>query len=689
MKLNLYFLSHILSCLVVFVFSLFAFIKNRKSKVNQNFFIFGSAIAVWLLFSSIAIISNKETDVVFWYRMSYIGITLIPYTFFYFVSALTGRKARLISIFNWLSASFFIIFLWSSNLFVNGVYKYNWGYYPRASLALHPIFIIIFVALFSYTIISLLLKITSKSEVISNIEKLRLKYALLGTLFGVFGSIDFLANYGINIYPFGFIFMMIFPCVYTYAIVKYRLMDIRLLFTRAGIFIFVYSFIFALPIWFGIKTKAWLWSLVLMGVLSPVGIFVYSYLREQTEKILLKKEANYQAALKELAKTMMQIRALDDLLNIIILRIFDAIQPQFIAFYIFSKDDKKYVLKQNRIQGNINLEKDIPINSALVNYLEKRHRSILVEETSFLKFSLETVAIPCFIQNGLFAFIVLGPKPKKALYTASDFVIFDIVSSEASLAIENCLFWQEEKTRLAKEEQIRRQRAMDHFSASLAHEIDNPIFAVTGITDVVKMTVTADLKDCIPQDKLNFLSDRLSRITKDLFRISKMIRAIREFSSQTKGEQVTLKLDDILDDFLSIVEPQFKYEGIFFDKQIEQGINLKGNKIHLEEVFINLATNAIHAVKHNGQKEKKITFKVSKNTPKTFLIELSDNGYGIKKEMLEDIFLDFVTTKASTEGTGMGLGRVRKIIEDHGGKVWASSKGAGTGATFSIELPFV
>ena len=57
--------------------------------------------------------------------------------------------------------------------------------------------------------------------------------------------------------------------------------------------------------------------------------------------------------------------------------------------------------------------------------------------------------------------------------------------------------------------------------------------------------------------------------------------------------------------------------------------------------------------------------------------------------MLEDIFLDFVTTKASTEGTGMGLGRVRKIIEDHGGKVWTSSKGEGTGATFLIELPFV
>jgi len=69
------------------------------------------------------------------------------------------------------------------------------------------------------------------------------------------------------------------------------------------------------------------------------------------------------------------------------------------------------------------------------------------------------------------------------------------------------------------------------------------------------------------------------------------------------------------------------------------------------------------------------------------LIEFKDNGYGIPKRLLEDIFLDFVTTKGSSEGLGMGLSRARKIIALHKGKIWAQSEGEGKGASIFVELP--
>jgi signal transduction histidine kinase len=70
-------------------------------------------------------------------------------------------------------------------------------------------------------------------------------------------------------------------------------------------------------------------------------------------------------------------------------------------------------------------------------------------------------------------------------------------------------------------------------------------------------------------------------------------------------------------------------------------------------------------------------------------MEISDNGYGIKKEpgFIESIFVDYVTTKASTEGSGMGLSRVRKIIQMHKGRIWAESEGKEKGARFIVELP--
>jgi signal transduction histidine kinase len=687
MQLNFYFLSHLLSSVVVFIFSFLVFLKNKQSKINRGFSFFGLTICIWLLFSSFAIISTNDKIINFWFKMSYTGIILVPYTFSYFAYYFTNRKNVFISLLRWLHIIIFIPLLWLSDLLVSDVYRYPWGFYPRASLPFHFIFVLSFIALFTYAVITFILKIFSMKDDVSTIERLRAMYILLGTLFGVCGSIDFLPNYGVNFYPFGSIFTIIYPGILSYAILKYRLLDIRLLFTRAGIFILVYSLVFALPIWLGSATGLWLWSVLLMGILSPIGIFTYSYLRQQIENVIFKEQQRYQKSIRELAKRMIQIRELDKLLVEVVAEVYSAVQPQFIALYTFSTSEKAYILSRHHLPKGYSFDKQISLNSQLVVMLSKNKRPILAESAGYSNLPLETLVVPFLGEGGLFGFLILGQKATKMMYLDSDFIVFDILSAQVSLAVENCLFWQEEKTRLAREEQIRRQRAMDHFSASLAHEIDNPVFAVSGIAEMVKMEITENLKSNIPQDRLTYLDDRLSRITGDLSRISKMIKAVREFSSQTKGEQAEMKLEEVLEGFLSIVEPQFKYEGILFEKRIEPDIRLKANKIHLEEVLVNLATNAIHAVKNNNQKEKRIILKANSNSAQTFTIEFKDNGYGIKPELLEDIFLDFVTTKASTEGSGIGLGRVRKIIESHDGKVWAASEGEGKGAAFLIELP--
>jgi len=97
--------------------------------------------------------------------------------------------------------------------------------------------------------------------------------------------------------------------------------------------------------------------------------------------------------------------------------------------------------------------------------------------------------------------------------------------------------------------------------------------------------------------------------------------------------------------------------------------------------------NAIHALHSVERGRREITITICRNKPATVLIEFRDNGCGIEKDMLENIFLDFVTTKPSTEGLGMGLSRVRKIVAMHKGRVWAQSQGEAQGATFFVEFP--
>jgi signal transduction histidine kinase len=101
---------------------------------------------------------------------------------------------------------------------------------------------------------------------------------------------------------------------------------------------------------------------------------------------------------------------------------------------------------------------------------------------------------------------------------------------------------------------------------------------------------------------------------------------------------------------------------------------------------MNLAKNSLHALALKDN-ERLISLLAYKDSPDTFMMVFKDNGYGIDKDKLEDIFLDYVTTKSSSEGTGFGLSFVRRVIEDHNGRIWAESEGKGKGSAFFVLLP--
>ena len=140
-----------------------------------------------------------------------------------------------------------------------------------------------------------------------------------------------------------------------------------------------------------------------------------------------------------------------------------------------------------------------------------------------------------------------------------------------------------------------------------------------------------------------------------------MITSVREFSRASTGEVKLLKFEWIIESLLNIIEPQFKYNGVNFIQEVpSETVWLRANKVEIEQVLVNLGTNSTQAINeiwlkgHNTPESKKeITLKAYPLNPNTLRIDFTDTGGGIKKELLEDIFLDFVTTKGSAEGTGL------------------------------------
>ena len=475
-----------------------------------------------------------------------------------------------------------------------------------------------------------------------------------------------------------------------YAMARYRLLDIKLIITGARIFICVYTMVLGVPFWLGFGKHLWMYSLLSMGFLASVGPFIYGKLREKAQNILLKKQLNSQHALKEFAKTLSQIKKTDDLLLQTIEKISHLVQPKHITIYTFSKGEKAYVPRLHRSIDVFTPEKSILKNSNLIDVLSRERRPIfgdVVINSNDSDDAYETVLVPFFAESVLYGIIVIGPK-SDTTYSANDLEVFEILANNLSLSVENILFWNEEKTRIMREEQIRRQRAMDNFAASLAHEIDNPIFSIQCSLEALKTTLKQENMPTMATNQADLFT-MVSEILQSVKDVSKLIHAVREFSGQNSGELKAMSMNEMADHFTRMVEPQTRYEGITFIKEIESDLFIMGNKIHLVEVLMNLVSNSMHAVRNNAPGNKRITFRLRRNSAETCIIEISDNGYGIDKDLIEDIFVDYVTTKTPGEGSGMGLARAKKISDVHHGKFWAHSDGKGKGATFFIELPLL
>ncbi|MCM8801160.1 MAG: HAMP domain-containing histidine kinase, partial [Candidatus Omnitrophica bacterium] len=257
-------------------------------------------------------------------------------------------------------------------------------------------------------------------------------------------------------------------------------------------------------------------------------------------------------------------------------------------------------------------------------------------------------------------------------------------SNQTALAIENCQFYSLERQR----QHLRRIASLDRQIDCMAHEMDNPIHVTLTTLGSIDLALD-ELKEIIPSDKMDYLKNKLLRVEFNLKRVSKMISAVKEFTKPTTGELLPVTLQSIISSFEAIFSPQIHYYGIDFFIQIpKEPIWLRANKVELEQVLVNLGTNAVQAIREVPKENKKeITLKAYKKDADTLRIDFTDTGCGIEERLLEDIFLDFVTTKASSEGTGLGLAISRKIIQRHKGRIWAESEGVGKGAIFHIELP--
>jgi len=215
-----------------------------------------------------------------------------------------------------------------------------------------------------------------------------------------------------------------------------------------------------------------------------------------------------------------------------------------------------------------------------------------------------------------------------------------------------------------------KQNAVYQLAAGVAHEIGNPLNALS----LIAQRLHRNLPDSEKKNKR-----MVSHLKNEVNRIDKIIKRFLNFSKPIPLDNKLMDISELLNEITELYDEKLKQHKIELVWHPNGHVPLEGDWEKLKQVVINILENAIDAMEKGGQ----VRIDLDQDKEKIFL-RIADNGPGIDPEIQSEIFNLFYTTKAS--GTGIGLSKVYKIIQNHGGNIKVESE-VGKGTTFLIQLP--
>ncbi len=224
---------------------------------------------------------------------------------------------------------------------------------------------------------------------------------------------------------------------------------------------------------------------------------------------------------------------------------------------------------------------------------------------------------------------------------------------------------------------LNRVMTMSELSSSLAHEINQPLGAIMNNASAVKILLTK-----FGGTGGGEVGEILDDIITDANRAGQIIRKIRGIIKKDRGRFEPLDMNTLIKEVVKLLGNPLTREKIVVQDDLSPDLlQVRGDRVQLQQVVMNLIMNAIDAMK--GGSSKILTIRTAMQSPGTVMVSITDTGAGIDETMKNRMFESFSTTKK--DGLGVGLRICRSILEDHGGRIWAENN-AGRGATFSFTL---
>jgi signal transduction histidine kinase len=652
--------------------------------------------------------ANVEDAYVGW-QVAYVGAIFLPVLYFHFVYEYIGLKCKKLLIFLYLLGCVFLFINFFRKELLFGELKYVFNeFYCFYWVNKKSVIFLIFYILFHWMLLLCSFFLLLKEFVFSNgIRRNQLKYFITGSMGGfVGGHLFFLVVFGINLYPYANYLIVIYPLIIGYGVVKYRLMDINIVFTRTGIFVAVYSLVLGLPFAIAFLGQDrlismfhenwWIFPLVSSTVLATAGPFIYLYIQKRAEDKLLQEQRSYQSTLRQASLGMGRIKDLKKLLQLIVHIVARAVRLEHCEIYLLHESSNQFVLKAfkgKRVQGND--FSVIPASASIVQELKKIEEPLIYEEIKqraqdsaehhmcdieqIMRGIDAALVVPSFIEDRLIAIVVLGKKRSGKLYSQDDLAVFSILANQSALAIENAQFYEDMKKTHEQLFRAEKMATIGTMADGLSHQINNRLHAMGFIAGDALDTINLKKKDNWPSDikeTIDELKHALDRIQDNVKRGGEVVEGLLKYTRKGEEGFQPVDFDKLVDSAIEMAQFKIKAGEVEIIKNYNGVAPIYGNFTQLQEVLFNIIDNSYDAVMQRKNELKEDNFKGAitiSTAPRGKRVEiiLRDNGMGVKEEDVNKLFTPFFTTKLSSKkGTGLGLYVIRKIIEDnHGGKV--------------------
>ena len=428
-------------------FAVFIYFKGQNSRLNRVFILFVLNMAMWSLSLAVFYLVKTTLAITFWAKVDYLLASLIPPLFVLFAYIFPDgnfKISKLNRVLLFMPSVLLGVLYFTTPLIIKSAFEKNgvrgFEYGPLRFLwdvEYKGIFVFGF-----YRFLTLY-------RAYHGVTREKIKYIIIANLYLSFlGGVPNVVLPVFKIFNFiwlGPIFSLIWLVIIVFAIVKYRLVDVRVGFSNMGIFAGVYFFVLGIPIYLYSIDHKFL-ALLVAITLATLGPFTFSRFRKLAEEKILEEEKRYQDALLQASKALRGIAQQEKIISLVSNLLFKAMKLSNLSIYL--KEEGRFVLKESRGSGSW---EQITIGPALIDMLNQQGTFIVDEleykipkNTVFIETVLSdlkqrsvAVAVPIVYNLEFLGLILLGEKNNHVVFSNRDVFVFNILADYAAFALYN------------------------------------------------------------------------------------------------------------------------------------------------------------------------------------------------------------------------------------------------------------